>query len=163
VVLLCDIKGLTFEPRDLVPLLSAICSAIAVICVTRCRATDSSTNIFWSQSLFGAAIAAWPTVTHWAPPSAAQWVWLGLIGLTAAAGQLAMTYAYKHTGASQGSLLSLLTPVLSAVIGVAYFREHFSGGFLIGSAMILGACAYMAVNPVAQATREERDADRIAN
>lgn len=161
-VLLCDMKGLRFEPRDLVALLSAFCSAIAVICVTRCRATDTSTNIFWSQSLFGAGIAAWPTVTHWAPPTLVQWGWLMAIGLTAAAGQLAMTYAYKHTGASQGSLLSLITPVLSAVTGVLYFQEHFSGGFLVGSALILGACAYMATNPVAQATREAKNADEAA-
>lgn len=89
-------------------------------------------------------------------------MWLAAIGLTAAAGQLAMTYAYKHTGASQGSLLSLLTPVLSAATGVLYFSEHFSGGFLIGSVMILAACAYMAMNPVAQATREGKDADQVA-
>jgi len=151
VVLLCDLQNLTFRPMDAIALLSALCSAIAVICVTRCRATDTSTNIFWSQSLFGAAIAAWPTVTNWQAPTVVQWPWLLAIGLTASAGQLTMTYAYKHTGASQGSLLSLISPVVSAVIGVLYFREHFSGGFMIGSAMILAACAYMAVNPVAMA------------
>ena len=157
VVFLCDLQNLTFRPMDAIALLSAFCSAIAVICVTRCRATDTSTNIFWSQSLFGGAIAAWPTVTNWQPPAPMQWLWLLAIGLTAAAGQLAMTYAYKHTGASQGSLLSLITPVISAAIGVFYFREHFTGGFVIGSAMILAACAYMAVNPVAQGRVNESE------
>jgi drug/metabolite transporter (DMT)-like permease len=149
VVFLCDLQNLTFRAMDGVALLSALCSAIAVICVTRCRATDTSTNIFWSQSLFGAAIAVWPTVANWQAPSVVQWPWLLAIGLTASAGQLTMTYAYKHTGASQGSLLSLITPVISALIGVLYFREHFTGSFVIGSAMVLAACAYMAINPVA--------------
>lgn len=147
-MLLCDLQTLAFQAADLVALLSAVCSAIAVICITRCRATDSSTNIFFSQSLFGAAIAACPTVAHWHTPTATEWGMLAAVGLTAAAGQLTMTYAYKHTGASQGSLLSLVTPVLSAVIGVAYFREHFSSGFVVGSSLVMAACAYMALNPV---------------
>lgn len=153
VALLCDLRGMRFNPLDAVALLSAFCSAIAVICVTRCRATDTSTNIFWSQSVFGALIVAWPTVSHWQAPTLPQWPWLLAIGLTAAAGQLTMTYAYKHTGASQGSLLSLITPVISAVIGVLYFREQFTGSFLLGSALILVACAYMALNPVEQKPR----------
>jgi S-adenosylmethionine uptake transporter len=124
-----------------------------VICVTRCHATDTSTNIFWSQSIFGGLIVIWPTAANWQPPAPTQWLWLLAIGFTAAAGQLAMTYAYKHTGASQGSLLSLVTPVLSAAIGVAYFHEHFTMGFMAGSLLILIACAYMAVNPVQQADK----------
>jgi drug/metabolite transporter (DMT)-like permease len=153
VVLLCDVQTLSFNAADGIALLSGLCSAVAVICVTRCRATDTSTNIFWSQSIFGGLIAIWPTATNWQPPAPAQWVWLLAIAFTAAAGQLAMTYAYKHTGASQGSLLSLVTPVLSAAMGVVYFHEHFTMGFTMGSLLILAACAYMAINPVQQAEK----------
>lgn len=147
-VLLCGVQSLTFRAADGVALLSGFLSGIAVICVTRCRATDTSTNIFWSQSLFGMAIAAWPTVTHWVPPTPTEWLWLLAIGLLASAGQLTMTYAYKHTGASQGSLLSLIAPVLCALIGILYFHEPWSWGFVVGAVLILAACAYMTINPV---------------
>lgn len=142
----CGAKGLRFV--DAIPLLSAFCSAIAVIAVTKCRETDTSVNIFWSQSLFGIAIAAWPVAHHWFPLTPWQWLLVLIIALLAAAGQLAMTYAYKHTGAAQGSLLSLLTPVLTAIIGVLYFREPCTAGFLAGSTLILLACVYLIVRPV---------------
>lgn len=153
-VILCGPENLTLGRSDWVPLLSALCSAVAVICVARCRETDTSTNIFWSQAVFGLLIVAWPATQSWVPPSAPDWLWLLVIGLLASAGQLSMTYAYKHTGASQGSLLSLLTPVLTAVIGVLWFREAHGGGFVPGSAMIIGACVYMALNPVAKSAQK---------
>ena len=147
-VLLCDLQTLSFKPADWIALLSGFCSGVAVICIARCRATDTSTNIFWSQSMFGLAIAAWPAATHWVTPTPMEWMWLALIGLLASAGQLSMTYAYKHTGASQGSLLSLIAPVLCALIGVYYFHERCTVGFVVGASLILAACAYMALNPV---------------
>jgi len=152
-VLICGVQNLTFSRADGVALLSGFCSGIAVICVTRSRATDTSTNIFWSQSLFGMAITAWPLATNWELPSGTDWLWLVAIGLVAAAGQLTMTYAYKHTGASQGSLLSLTAPVMSALIGILYFREPYSAWYIAGSSLIIGACVYMALNPVKQAAR----------
>lgn len=150
-VILCDVQSLTFRPADWVALLSGFLSGVAVICVARCRATDTSTNIFWSQAVFGLAIVALPAGRAWVMPTGTEWLWLLLIGGFASAGQLSMTYAYKHTGASQGSLISLIAPVMSATIGVLYFREPYTGGFLIGSALIIGSCIYMALNPVAMA------------
>lgn len=146
--LICGGSGRDFRAVDLVPLISAFCSGVAVIAVTRCRETDTSTNIFWSQSPFGIALAAWPMVTRWAPLTSHQ-LWLILaVGLLAAAGQLCMTYAYKHTGAAQGSLLSLTTPVLTAAIGVLYFHEPFTVGFGLGASLILTACVYLVLRPV---------------
>ncbi len=150
IVLLCDVQTLSFNAADGWALLSGFCSGVAVICITRCRATDTSTNIFWSQSLFGIGIAAWPMALQWKPPRPTDWLWLLLIGLLAAVGQLAMTYAYKYTGASQGSLLSLLAPVMSALIGILYFHERYTPGFAIGASLIMAACVYMAFHPVAQ-------------
>lgn len=146
--LLCGVQDATVDSKSLLALFGGLCSGIAVIAITRCRATDSSTNIFWSQSIFGLAIAAWPVATHWTTPTTGQWLLLLVVGLLAAAGQLTMTFAYKHTGATQGSLLGLLSPVLTAGIGVLYFREAYTPGFIVGSLLILGACTYMALNPV---------------
>ncbi|MEN6643863.1 MAG: DMT family transporter [Armatimonadia bacterium] len=155
IVLLFDVRELSVGYGEALALFGALCSGVAVICVTRCRETDSSTNIFWSQSLFGIGLAAWPMTQQWVMPTTGQWAALVGIGLLAAVGQLAMTYAYKHTGATQGSLLSLVTPVLSALMGVLYFHEAYNAGFVIGSALILGACGYMAVYPVGKGGLEK--------
>jgi drug/metabolite transporter (DMT)-like permease len=150
--LLFEVRDFRIASGDLIALTGGICSGVAVIAITRCRATDSSTNIFWSQSLFGIVAVAWPLATHWAPPSLGQIVAMVGVGLLAAAGQLLMTYAYKHTGAAQGSLLSLFTPVLGGLIGVLAFHEAFGLRFALGAALILVACAVLALNPVRRAT-----------
>jgi drug/metabolite transporter (DMT)-like permease len=146
-VLICGLGGAGFRLADLVPLLAGFLSGFAVICITRCRETDTSINIFWSQSAFGAAIAAWPMATRWVPLTPFQFAMVAAIALAAAAGQLAMTYAYKHTGATQGSLLSLLTPVLTGLIGVLYFREPGTAGFIAGAGLILVSCVYFVLSP----------------
>jgi drug/metabolite transporter (DMT)-like permease len=148
VTLLFGVRDFHVTPGDGLVLFAAMCSGFAVVAIARCRETDSSTNIFWSQSLFGIAAAAWPVARHWALPAPAQFGLILAVGILAAAGQLFMTYAYKHTGAANGSLLSLVTPVLTGVIAVLYFREPCTWGFVAGTALILTACSYMALKPV---------------
>jgi len=146
--LLFEVRELGVSGGDLIALCGGICSGFAVIAITRCRDTDSSTNVFWSQSLFGIGAVAWPMATHWAMPTLPQVGLMIVVGLLATAGQLLMTHAYKHTGAAQGSLLSLFTPVLGGLIGVLYFHEAFSLRFGLGALLILVACGYLALRPV---------------
>lgn len=148
VVLLCGTRRLAIEPGDLIGLASGILSGFAYVTVTKCRETDTPSNIFWSQCLFGVAIVAWPTAVHWEPPTPREWLMLLTIGAVAMCGQLAMTYAYKYTGAAYGSLLGLFTPVASALIGVLYFREPLSAGFLVGGALVLVSSLYLSLHPI---------------
>jgi drug/metabolite transporter (DMT)-like permease len=157
VCLLFEMHDFRIAPADLIALCGGVCSGIAVIAITRCRDTDSSANVFWSQSLFGIVAVAWPMATHWTPPTLPQYVPMVGVGLLAALGQLLMTYAYKHTGATQGSLVSLFTPVLGGVIGVLYFHEPFSLQFGVGALLILIACAYLAFNPVERGPDSQAD------
>jgi drug/metabolite transporter (DMT)-like permease len=149
IVLLTGVTDLSVTLGDLAGLASGLLSGLAVVCVTRCRATDSSANIFWSQSWFGLLIVAWPTSLRWQAPTPGQWAMLVAIGLFAAGGQLLMTYAYKFTGATNGSLYALLTPVLSTLLGVVCFGERLGVSAVAGAALILGACAWLSFNPVA--------------
>jgi len=131
--LICGVTNLSMGSGEMVALLGGVIAGFAVVCVTKCRENDSSTNIFFSQCIFGLVIVFWPVTSHWAMPTTGQWHTLVLIGVLAAGGQLSMTYAYKYTGATQGSLLGLLTPILGTLIGVAYFREALGIGFLLGA------------------------------
>lgn len=148
IVILFDMRDFRIAAGDLLALTGGICAAFSVVAITRCRETDSSTNIFWSQSMFGIAAVAWPTATHWAPPTLPELAAMVAVGLFASAAQLLMTYAFKHTGATQGALLSLATPVLGGLVGVLYFREAFSVNFALGALLILVACGYLTLNPV---------------
>ena len=155
--LLCDVHRLTIQWGDMVAVGCGLLSGFAIVCVTKCRSTDSSANIFWSQCLFGLAIVAWPAAGAWVPPTGAQWAMLLVIALFATVGQLFMTYAYKFTGATHGSLLSQLSPVLGTVIGYLYFKEPLGPTFFIGAALILLSCCYLSFNPVSRAVEAAAD------
>ncbi len=157
IALLCGVQNLTIQPGDLAALACGLFSGFAVVCVTKCRSTDSSSNIFWSQCLFGLAIVALPAASSWVWPTTGQWMALVVIACFATAGQLVMTYAYKYTGATYGSLLSQLTPVLGAAIGIVYFKEHAGATFFVGAALILLSCTYLSFNPVSRAVEQAAD------
>lgn len=148
IAFLTGMTDLTFTVRDLGGLGVGLSSGIAVVCLTKCRETDTSTNIFWSQCLFGMAMAAWPMWTHWVCPTGRETAILVVIGLLAVGGQLTMTNAYKFTGATYGSLISLLTPILAALFAVQFFGERLSWRFCVGAALILIPCAHLSAKPV---------------
>jgi len=131
--------------HDLLALSGGFLAGIAVLVIKRLRETDSSLSIFFSQSVFGLAmILYWTARTPMVFP-AVGWVLCLGIGLVATVGQLMMTYAYKHVGGTEGSLLSLLTPVSNTILGVVLFREPLTFRAMVGGAIVLAACGYAAV------------------
>ena len=66
------------------------------------------------------------------------------IGLIATIAQLIMTWAYKHVPATEGSLLAFLTPLLNVLLGILVFGEKLHPTTLIGAALVLVCCAYVA-------------------
>ena len=67
------------------------------------------------------------------------------MGLVAAVAQLLMTHAYRFIGAMEGSLLSMLTPVLNVGFGLLIFQEIVTMRFLIGCVIVLLGCTYAAI------------------
>ena len=82
-----------------------------------------------------------------------------LIAFLAVGGQLTMTNAYKYTGATYGSLVSLLTPLISTAIAVLIFREELRLGFWFGTALILVPCAHLSLKPVRRGLAESKGND----
>ncbi|MEW6355068.1 MAG: DMT family transporter [Planctomycetota bacterium] len=139
---------LSLSPSEVIGLSVGVTSAMAVVALTKCRETDSSTNIFWSQCLFGLAMVLWPMWTHWVWPTQGEWMMLFLIASLSVVGQLTMTNAYKFTGATYGSLLGLLSPLLSTIIAVAAFNEELRLSFWLGAGLILLPCGYLSFRPI---------------
>jgi drug/metabolite transporter (DMT)-like permease len=133
---------------DLFGLTGGVLSGWAVLAIKRLRETDSPQAILFSQSLFGLLIVAGPAQAGgYSVIPAAGWCALLALGLFATAGQLQMTYAYKHVGATEGSLLGMLTPVISVPLGLIVFHEPVSARALVGCGIVLIACAYAALPP----------------
>jgi drug/metabolite transporter (DMT)-like permease len=56
-----------------------------------------------------------------------------------------MTAAYRYCPVAVGGLLSLVTVVLAALIGVLLFHEPMRQETVAGAALILGAAAYLTI------------------
>ena len=119
---------------------SAITSGLAVTFVKKLTETESSSAIFLAQCIGGFWIILIP-----ANLSPGTWGWgpafllLG-VGLTAAVGQLLMTWSYRWVDVSTGSLMGTMVPVLNVAAGVLLFHESFTLLEAIGGLMTLVAC-----------------------
>lgn len=119
---------------------SGVLSGLAVMFVKKLSATESSRSIFLSQCLGGFWIILLPAHVGHSPEGWLPAVLLLAIGLAAAAGQLLMTWSYKHVDVSTGSLLGTLVPVINIGAGVWFFGESFEGVEMVGATLTLTAC-----------------------
>ncbi|OGS27350.1 MAG: hypothetical protein A2297_06460 [Elusimicrobia bacterium RIFOXYB2_FULL_48_7] len=126
---------------EAIAVMGAVFSAIAIAIVKKLRESESSYSIFFSQCVIGFWLVVVPAELLPSDIGLSGGIILLLIGITAAIGQLAMTYSYKYLPVSTGSLLSMLTPIFNIFIGVFLFSEKLSPGGIAGVLLILVSCA----------------------
>ncbi|MDO9465083.1 MAG: DMT family transporter [bacterium] len=133
----------SFGIFDILAIGGAITSGIAVVYVKKLHDTDSSYAIFMAQCIIGFWLVVIPANLIPCSVGISGGILLLGIGITAAIGQLLMTYGYKDLSVSTGSLLSMLVPVFNIPLGILLFNEKVSAYMLIGSALVLTSCVYM--------------------
>jgi drug/metabolite transporter (DMT)-like permease len=136
------ISGVGIE--ELLALLGGVLSGIAVVAIKKLRETDSPYVIYLAQCTFGLLVVGWPTLTSSFAFGGQVWLVLLGVGALATGAQLAMTWAYKHVPATEGSLLGFLVPVLNVALGVIVFGEKMRAAAFVGSALVLICCGYVA-------------------
>jgi drug/metabolite transporter (DMT)-like permease len=132
---------------ELITILGAVLSGIAVVFVKKLHDTDSSYAIFFAQCIIGLWLVIIPaSATHCV---IGYWgaIILVCIGVISAVGQLLMTEGYRHVTVTTGSLLAMLVPVLNYFVGVIIFNEAISLRSIIGTAIVIVSCTVvLAVN-----------------
>lgn len=78
-----------------------------------------------------------PAVFYWAPLTFAAWGVLFLASVSAGAGQLAMTRAFRDLPVAEGSLFQMLVPLGIGAGSFVFFGEHFTTRELAGAGLIL--------------------------
>lgn len=139
---------------DLLAVVAALMSAWVVVTIRQLHATEHTSTIFAAQCAYVLLICGGPAVATYQPLSAAAWVVMLLVGLTAGAGQLTMTRAFRDLPVAEGSLMQMLVPLGTALGGMVFFREHFALHEVIGAALILGGTAFTAVRTATTANAE---------
>jgi len=130
---------------DLLALFGGLLSGWAILSIKKLHETDSSRAILFSQCFFGLLIVAVPAKSGGYAYTGLAWITIMGVGLCAAAAQLLMTHAYKFIGATEGSLLSMLTPVINVWLGLLLFHEPVSMRMLIGCIVVILSCVYAAL------------------
>ena len=130
--------------ETLLALLGGVGAGIAVVAIKKLRETETPSIIYLAQCVFGILVLGWPTATSSFAFAGVEWLILLAIGIVATVAQLAMTWAYKHVPATEGSLLAFLTPVLNVLLGVLVFGELMKPMTLVGSGVVLACCGYIA-------------------
>lgn len=140
-----------WEWGDLPGMLSGMAAGAAVLAVKEARRTDNALTVFTSFSLFGFLIAGffllagvfWTGLDWmgWKAVDGKGWEALVVMGLIAMAAQLLFTQGYGYASLAVGTLLSLLVPVLTAFFGWALLGESLTSHFMLGTILILTACA----------------------
>jgi drug/metabolite transporter (DMT)-like permease len=131
---------------DLLALSGGLLAGWAVLSIKKLHETDTSRAILFSQCFFGLLIVEAPALPEGYSFTVIVWVTLLAIGLLATVAQLQMTYAYKLIGATEGALLSMLTPVINVLLGMILFHEPVTMRALVGCIIVLLSCAYAAVS-----------------
>jgi drug/metabolite transporter (DMT)-like permease len=130
---------------DLLGVSGGLLTGWAILSIKKLHETDTSRAILFSQGFFGLLIVAVPAQSGGYDFPAIAWMTLLGVGLLAAFAQLQMTHAYKFLGAAEGSLLSMLTPVINVGLGLIFFHEPVTMRSFIGCVIVLVCCTYAAV------------------
>ncbi len=131
---------------DLLALFGGLLSGWAILSIKKLHETDTSRAILFSQCFFGLIIVETPALPQGYSFTPIVWITLLAIGLLATIAQLQMTHAYKFIGATEGSLLCMLTPVINVLLGMIFFHEPVTLRALFGCVIVLSSCTYAAVS-----------------
>jgi len=135
----------TFGKYEVLAVVGAIFSGIAVVSIKRLHETDSTYGIFFAQCVVGIWLMILPANLVSRAIGYSGGMFLLGVGIFATIGQLLMTEGYRYLSVTSGSLLMLLVPLLNFCAGLLIFNEHLSSGAIVGSILILISCIIVTV------------------
>jgi len=143
------------DPGALIVVLSSICWAGAMLTVKRLSTTDSIVCIVTWNSVLLTVFSLPAALSVWVTPSTEQLLWLGLIGILATLGHLAMTGAFKVSAATVVFPVDYTRLVWASVIGYLAFGEVPDAWTWVGGSIIFASTTYIAYREAA--LRRARD------
>ena len=124
---------------DVVAILGAILAAAVVVLIRNLHQSEHGSTIFMSQAAYCIVLAL--PMTHQSMPNftlpAAGLMMLA--GFIVAAGQLSMTFAYRHLKVSIGASMQLFLPIATGLGAWLLFDESLGLVELLGAALTLTA------------------------
>jgi drug/metabolite transporter (DMT)-like permease len=137
------------EPAALIVVLSSLCWAGALLTVKKLSTTDSVVCIVTWNSVLLTVLSLPVALPVWVTPSTEQLLWLGIIGVLATLGHLAMTSAFKASDATAVFPVDYTRLLWASVIGYLAFGEIPDLWTWIGGTIIFASTTYIAYREAA--------------
>ncbi|HBN08053.1 MAG TPA: EamA family transporter [Cyanobacteria bacterium UBA8530] len=146
VILVLKPSGSFLNLGGLLGLLSGFLAAIAYIQVKQLSRTENSWTIVFYFTLLSTFLTLPLLFFNSVLPDLNSALLLLGVGASGAIAQVLMTAAYRRIPASIGSVISLATVVLAALLGILFFKEHPDLLDYVGGLLILGSGVYLTLN-----------------
>ncbi len=111
------------EPASLIVLVAAIGYSVSHVTTKSLSNTEDTLTVLFYMCLIQLPIGLLLTIHDWVFPDLKQWLWLGVVGITALTGHYCITNAMKLAEAGIVVTLDFLRLPLIAVAGVIFYNE----------------------------------------
>lgn len=138
----------------------AVVSAGVALTVKSLGRTERTSTVVFYFAFFSTLFCSIPAFLTWKNPDTQGWLLLGLTGLLATLGQLAITRAYMEGEASIVAPIAYVQLVVSGGLAYIFFREMPDNTALLGAVIIVAATLYIAIRE-ARLRRAPRAAEGV--
>jgi drug/metabolite transporter (DMT)-like permease len=128
-----------FDPLAIVPLVSALMFALYGLLTRYAARRDmAATSFFWTGTVGAVAMTA-VGIWFWEPMTGRDWIWMGVLCLTGAAGHFTLIKTYELAEASAVQPFAYLQLVFASTLGIVVFNENMELNVVIGAAIVVAA------------------------
>lgn len=116
---------------------AAICYAVAHTSTKALSSSEHPITILFYMCLIQLPIGLLLSLKYWIMPVGVQWLWLGIIGITALSAHYCMVKAMQYAEATTVTILDFLRLPLIALVGVLLYSEKLEISLIIGGLLML--------------------------
>lgn len=128
-----------FQPSALIAFVAALMFALYGLLTRYVGRQDSAMVSFFWTGVTGAVILTPVGLWFWEPMAPADWLWMGLLCMTAAFSHYLLIRAYEVAEASAVQPFAYLQLPFASAVGIIVFDETFRANVAIGAAIVVSA------------------------
>lgn len=128
-----------FQPAALIPLLAALMFALYGLLTRYAARQDSAAVSFFWTGTTGAITMTLVGIWFWEPMAPGDWLWMGLLCMTASFSHFLLIRAYEVAEASAVQPFAYLQLPFATALGVVVFGEALRLNVLVGAGVVVAA------------------------
>ncbi|MBO6868122.1 MAG: DMT family transporter [Thalassococcus sp.] len=139
VIIILQPSGGVFSPYAAIPLLAAFMFALYGLLNRYVARKDSAATTFFWTGVVGAVVTTAIGIWRWEPMSQTDWMWMGVLCLTASLAHWTLIKAYEAAEASAVQPFAFLQLVFASALGVTVFGDTIRTNVVLGAVIIVSA------------------------